>query len=149
AYSGELPSPNPFKHPPHVAVYKDQTLFVRAPARVGDIVGGTAGTIIGAPIGFVVGIFTIPKIGLIGIPLTTMYGGGIVGIGGRKIGSAITGAPFYILQKTFYDFPKWLFSGKENTDNIKTLKPAPILPSNDESTQLNNSSANGSGVGPR
>lgn len=121
AHAGDLPDPSPFAHP-QLLIYKDQTLFVKVPARVGDVVGGVTGTIVGVPIGMVISVLALPSTGIDGAPLTFVYTAGFVGVVGRYVSSAIIGFPFYMIQKIFYDFPIWLFSDEEQTENIETSK---------------------------
>ncbi len=90
--------------------YKDETLFVRAPASIGGVIGGAAGIVVGIPAGIVIGIVVVlpvdgPLQGFVLAPIFASAGGGIIG---KKIGATVVGAPFYILQKTFYDFPRSL-----------------------------------------
>jgi hypothetical protein len=55
-------------------------------------------------------------------------GGVIVGMFGRAGGAAVLGFPFFVLQKTFYDFPKFLIK-KEKIQEPKldnSTKPSKI-----------------------
>jgi hypothetical protein len=91
-------------------VYVDETIFVKIPAEIGDmtgtVVGGVAGVVIGIPLGVVFS----PVTGGTSIYYFPILGGYGLGTAGGKAGAAIVGFPFYVLQKTFYDFPKWLFT---------------------------------------
>lgn len=106
------------------SIYAKSSIFVRASAKVGIVLGGATGLIIGIPVGLVNGLVQAPfeegKTLINHTALGALYGG----IYGRKAGDAVFGAPFFALEHIFYDIPKNMIFHEKDTDsnNVEETK---------------------------
>ncbi len=98
-----------------------QTNFVKVPTIIGNLTGGMAGLIVGGAVGL--------PIGLVLAPLTEGESIGVGVYGGAMYGACtlmlptgfILGAPFYVIEKVFWDFPNWLIGSKEEEKKEEEL----------------------------
>ena len=96
-------------------VYNNQSSFVKIPAQAGDVIGGVSGGAIGIALGIPVGaiatLFSGHPFNLLMVP---WMGNTVLGAGGRIVGSAIVGTPFYLIEKPF-KLVAHGFAGNKNT----------------------------------
>jgi len=83
-------------------VYNNESNFVKIPAQAGDIIGGISGGVIGIALGIPVGaIATVLSGRPFNLLIVPYFGNTVMGAGGRIVGSAIVGTPFYLIEKPF------------------------------------------------
>ncbi len=124
--SAHSPVPSLFDETPPL-VYRNETLFTKIPATLGDVIVGLPASIVGGVIGIPIGIVMMPQHAT-NILFYPYIGGVIVGMFGRAGGAAVLGFPFFVLQKTFYDFPKFLFKKdeKQKPESDRSQNPSKI-----------------------
>jgi hypothetical protein len=96
-------------------VYNNESNFVKIPARAGDVIGGISGGAIGIALGIPVGAITTLFSGqAVCLLIVPVMGNTVVGAGGRFVGSALIGTPFYLIEKPF-KLVAHGFTGNKNT----------------------------------
>ena len=93
------------------------------PLACGLVVRGDGVGIVGGVVGILGGVIT----GVVRAPFTkgkslgrdSLYGAAIVGCPLSEATGAVIGSPFYVLEKSLWDFPKWLFTSKDSTEGIE------------------------------
>ncbi len=107
--------PQPFEYfQPNIYanMFNDKSAFVEAPAETGAVIGDTVGIAGGYPIGIAFGL-PVTYFTETDDPMGKgMYLGWLcIGVPVRTVTAQALSAPFYMLKKIFWDFPKYCAGG--------------------------------------